>query len=258
MTRNDIEYFITECGDPTVPVCIASVEAEVKPEFVQIISNNKSAYSAFNEMIDRSTKKYGFQIDGDQKMYPGFVDRVEKVAEKIMDKNHNMPMVLFSSYDSFEERNIWASCKLYNMECFRRTGVRFKDMKGCDRQVLKDLRSKGCCQYKAIEINNPIATHDLRGCGAPFVFSRFQNRVAKDGLGSVRGFLGRWKNKWNNERDFCSAAALLACVTPYKHSGEVSREAQKTYHERQIFESPEDHLEEIKEKVNKALKQLKI
>lgn len=255
MERNDIEYFIIECGDPTVPDCIESIRKEVPDDLIYIISNHRSSWPAFNEMIDKSKTKYAFQVDGDQLMYPGFVERIEEYAAKL-DEAPKVPLVLFSSYDSFEERNIWASCKIYNMDILRETGVRFKDVIGCDRAILTELRNKGYKWHNAVEIDNPIAIHDLRGCGAPYVFSRFQNRVGKDGIKSVRGFLNIWKERWEKDEDFCSGAALLSCIVPYTHSGEVSRENQKKYPDRQIFENPEENIGIIRKRVGQAIKKL--
>lgn len=259
---HDIEYFITYCsGDPTIEKCISLVKTGVEnDDLVKIITGKPSSYIAFNEMIDQSKTKYAFQIDGDQFMYDGFVDRVEKATDNILEKKDKVCMLMFSSYDSFEERNIWASAKLYNMDVLRKTKVRFKNTKGCDRLILKELSQNGGYSYIPHDINNPIAIHALRESGPKFVFSRFQNRILKDGINcnDVQRLLGPCSKKYKESKDMCSAAFFIACITPYHHEGEVSRSLQETYPERQWFDNVEGNLSLIDAKVQEAMKKLRV
>lgn len=249
--RNDIEYFLICADDPTIPLAIDLAKRDC--DQVCVVSGHNAAYSAFNEMIDRSSTKYAFQVDGDQLLYEGHGARVEKCAQ-FMDNNPDVAFCCFPSWDSFEEREIWASCKLYNMNIIRKLNVRFKDMPGCDRDMNGQIKRHNfkCLPYAE---GRPIAIHALKECGPEYVFSRFQNRVLKDGLHcqEVKNLLPRSIKRFREEGDMMAAAFILGCFTPYRHSGEVKRENQIEYLERQWFVDIEKNKKMIEDKVNKAL-----
>ncbi len=241
-----IEYFLVQCDDdPTVHQSLEILKSEIDEEYIKIVSGRRTAHDAFNAMIDNATADYVFQVDGDQFMYSGFSDRIHNTLNKEIKSNSRLSMYMYSSYDSFEERNIWASCKIYNIKAIKETGCRFKDQKGCDRQILRDLSNKGY-SWKTGDLNKPIAIHALKECGPPYIFSRFQNRICKDGFNAdVNRILKRSVDRYKKTKDIYSAGMIMGCYVPYTHNGEVSRENQKTYKERQLLEDPENNFQEI-------------
>lgn len=254
---NNLDIFLIDSDFTTYQDSLKSILNEVDSSIVKTTANHNSAYSAFNEMMQVCNKKYVFQVDGDQIMNPGFMQKVQESMKFLEENSKKYFIYCFASFDTFEECNLYAACKTYNLEVMKKNNVKFKDTRGCDREIIYDMR-RICGLDKYLD-PNPIALHALKECGPDFVFSRFQNRVYKDGINDhVRSLLNRSVKRFKEQKDPHAAACILGCCTNWVHSGEVKREQQYQYPDRQLFKDIETNWSIISQKVEEIIKKHKL
>jgi hypothetical protein len=107
------------------------------------------------------------------------------------------------------------------MRHIRSTGIRFKDVSGCDMALMQEFAALG---YEPLRLpmNRPVGDHYLP---APEqLFSRWSEMVAKFGPGRVdRPMMAFWIDRVVNHGSPWHAAALLGVLHPRVDRGERNR-----------------------------------
>jgi hypothetical protein len=171
-----------------------------------------------------SKADWAVQVDADFVFYPGFArrfsDEIAIALERERTERLNIHAVTFSLYDPFEQRNIgW--CKAFQMRHIRSTGIRFKNVSGCDMALMREFAERGYHVVR-LPLNRPIGDHYLATCEQ--LFSRWSEMVAKFGAARIdRPMLTFWIDRVVNHRSARHAAALLGMLHPREERSERNR-----------------------------------
>lgn len=223
MKLKDIQILVVTCHDPGTEESLASLYAEVDPICVKLVENVSPVSEAFNEAIRQTDAKWMFQVDSDQVLYSGFADKIQEAVNTCNDSK--IFKIRWSSWDTFEEKNLYASCKLFNMEIVKKENIWFPNQRGCDREFMYAFQRRG---FKVIThpLDQPIANHCVTEMGPGYAFSRFSDRISKDGLNYIKPYHDQWKKKIS-EGSVVHAGALIGAHNPRKTNGEKGREQEK-------------------------------
>lgn len=225
MKLSKIHCCVVTCHDPGTDISLESIKKELDDDDITIIENISPLPNAFNKAIELCNSDWMFQVDSDQLMYDGFAKRIQDDINQLS-VEPKLFKIRYSSWDTFENRMVWASCKLFNMKILKKEKILFKNVQGCDRHFMYDYQQKG---YKVIskDINEPIADHMLAQLGKGGLFSKYADRVGKDTINFIKPMINHWKEKIINENSVIHAAAIIGAYNPRKNTKERSREEER-------------------------------